>query len=247
VRDGQGGNADAALAPKLDHNQLFSAPNRPSRLGKRGDMTSIKSPTRLTRFVIAATWAFFGMKFAFVLVMAVNLIALLGHVPSTFPYPAFGQIVQLSAWGNLSFQFVAGVAALIWIYRVSRNAQRLAGNTLPISPGWAVGWYFVPIGALWKPFEAIEQTWKASSAPMAWRSVPTPQLIRWWWGFWLAGGIAGGVFGFLKQVGVEDKTFASLALILISAIVMGQCVLFNRLVRRLGDLQTSAVDVRVFD
>jgi hypothetical protein len=210
-------------------------------------MTPIKNPARLGRLVIITTWAFLTMKLVFIGIMAVNLIALLGRVPTTFPYETFGQIVRLSVKGNLGFQAIAGVFSLAWIYRVSRNAQRLARFSLPISSGWAVGWYFVPVGALWKPFEAIEQTWKASVAPNAWRSVPTPALLRWWWGFWLAGGAAGGLLGGLSKAGVNNPLFTSLALIAISAIVVGQCLLFNRLVRGLSDLQTSAVDIGVFD
>jgi hypothetical protein len=210
-------------------------------------MTSIKDPTRLAKFVIGATWAFLAMKLAFMGVMAVNLVALFGWVPPAFPYEAFGQIARLSVKGNLSFQFIAGVLSLAWIYRVSRNAQRLARYGLPISSGWAVGWYFVPIGALWKPFEAIEQTWKASTAPAAWRSVPTPPLLRWWWGFWLAGGVAGGLLGLLKQVGGTSQAVKTIALIAISALVVGQCILFTRVVRQLTNLQTSVVDIDVFD
>ncbi|MGR4862405.1 DUF4328 domain-containing protein [Caulobacter sp. LARHSG274] len=198
-------------------------------------------------FVIAATWTFCAMKLFLIGVMAINLVALVGWAPETFPYATFQEVVGLLALGNLTVQFVAGVLSLIWIYRVSKNAQRRTGHSLPISPGWAVGWYFIPIGALWKPFEAIEQTWKASIAPLAWRAVPTPSLLRWWWGVWLAGGVAGGLFGFLGQMGMKSQIFTSSMLIVISAIVVGQCVLFNRVVRRLTDLQTSTIDVGVFD
>jgi Domain of unknown function (DUF4328) len=143
-------------------------------------MTPIKSPAGLAKLVIAATWAFCAMKVALIGTMAVNLLALSGRVPATFSYATLRQIVGLSVIGNLSVQVVAGVLSLVWIYRINRNAQRLTRYSLPISSGWAVGWYFVPIGALWKPFEAIEQAWQASTSPTAWRSVPTPALLRWW-------------------------------------------------------------------
>jgi hypothetical protein len=210
-------------------------------------MKPIKSPAGLAKLVIAATWAFCAMKLLLIGIMAINLAVLLGGGGKTFSYGTFGQFVGLSVIGNLSVQAVAGVLSLVWIYRVSRNAQRLTHNSLPISSGWAVGWYFVPIGALWKPFEAIEQAWQASTAPTAWRAVPTPALLRWWWGFWLAGGAAGGLVGALGKIGVNNQAVTSAALIVTSAFVVGQCVLFNRIVRQLTDLQTSAVDLGVFD
>ena len=210
-------------------------------------MTSRENTARLAGFAIMATWTFCAMKIVLIGLMAINLAALLGWVPQAFPYATFQRLVGFVALGNLGFQFIAGVLSLVWIYRVSRNAQRRAGHALPISPGWAVGWYFVPIGALWKPFEAIEQTWKASVASLAWRSVPTPALLRWWWGVWLAAGVAGGLLGFLGQLGVKNQMFTSVMLIVISAVVVGQCVLFNRIVRQLTDLQTQAIDASVFD
>jgi len=209
-------------------------------------MTTTKSPVRLAGFVIAATWAFCAMKVVLAAVMAVNFAIASGWLPNS-SYAVFGKFVALSVVGNLGVQVVAGVLSLVWIYRVARNAQRMARYSVPISSGWAVGWYFIPIGALWKPFEAMEQTWRASVAPAAWRSVPTPALLRWWWGFWLAGGAGGGLIGGLSRAGVNDPALTSGMLIVVSTLVVGQCVLFNRIVRQLTDLQTSAVDVRVFD
>ncbi|MBO9558716.1 MAG: DUF4328 domain-containing protein [Caulobacter sp.] len=210
-------------------------------------MTTTKSPTRLAGFVIAATWTFCAMKLTLMAVMAINFAYASGWLPSDFSYGAFGRLVGFSIIGNLGVQFVAGVLSLVWIYRVARNAQRMARYSLPISSGWAVGWYFIPIGALWKPFEAMEQTWKASLSPTGWRSIPTPALLRWWWGFWLAGGAGGALIGGLGRAGVNSPALTSALLVVVSGLVVAQCVLFNRIVRRLTDLQAAAVDVRVFD
>ncbi len=210
-------------------------------------MAVIEAPRRLASFVIAATWTFFAGRLLTFSLFGLNLTLLLAAPPADFPYDAFAKVLTLSTRLALFTQAVAGVLALIWIHRVSRNAQRLANHGLPMSAGWAVGWYFVPIAAIWKPFEGMEQTWKASVAGAAWRSVATPGLLRWWWGAWLAGGGIGGFAGVLKQAGLHDRAVLSGLIMLGGLAVMAQCVLFNRIVRRVTDLQGRAVDASVFD
>ncbi len=209
-------------------------------------MTSMKDPTPLGGALVKALWAFFAARLFLIAVMGVNLLAYHGRVPDDFSYEALGMAAKVAQWVNLGVHLVAGVLSLVWIHRVSRNANRLAGG-LPISPGWAVGWYFVPVGAFWKPFEAVEQAWKASVAPTAWRSVPTPALLRWWWGFWIGAGVLAAVFGVLHRYANTDQAFGSIMLILISLLVLGQCVLFARIVRQLGALQAAPVNLEVFD
>jgi hypothetical protein len=56
---------------------------------------------------------------------------------------------------------------------------------LTISPPWAVGWFFVPIAALWKPFQAVREVWQVGVDRGGWQAVPVPGLLRWWWGLYL--------------------------------------------------------------
>src|SRR5690242_4585459 len=39
----------------------------------------------------------------------------------------------------------SGVMSLRFIYAANANARRLGADGLNYTPGWAVGWYFVPI------------------------------------------------------------------------------------------------------
>ncbi|WP_426688914.1 DUF4328 domain-containing protein [Rhodanobacter ginsengiterrae] len=78
------------------------------------------------------------------------------------------------------------IASGMWIYRVACNARALGAKGLDDSPGWAVGWYFVPFLSLQRPFRAMEQIWLASQSPLRWQKLPTPVLLRCWWALWLA-------------------------------------------------------------
>ena len=49
-----------------------------------------------------------------------------------------------------------------WIYVSSMNVHSATNNRMEVSPGWAVGWYFIPILNLWKPYQAFREIWAES-------------------------------------------------------------------------------------
>jgi len=85
------------------------------------------------------------------------------------------------------------IVVLCWIYRANDNVHRLGAEQLGPSPGWAVGWYFIPLGNLVMPFQAMRETWKASIDPRDWEVVRVSPILGFWWFFWLASNIAGAV------------------------------------------------------
>jgi len=112
----------------------------------------------------------------------------------------FDRVTRLLAVSQLGVFVVTGVLILRWIYRARECLDALKAAGLRFSPGWSIGWYFVPVANLWKPFQAMNELWKASSAPQAWRDQPTPSLLRWWWGLWLLVSLLGqAVSGLLPQ------------------------------------------------
>jgi hypothetical protein len=78
----------------------------------------------------------------------------------------------------------------VWQHHAQYNARQFAaGPPLQFTPGWAVGWWFIPIANLWKPFQAVRELWKASHGGDAWRVLRTWPTIGWWWGIWIASNI----------------------------------------------------------
>lgn len=71
----------------------------------------------------------------------------------------------------------------IWIVRANKNARALGAKNLSASPGWALGYFFVPILNLWKPFKAMNELWHASHDPrngkMAFKE-KSQVVLRWW-------------------------------------------------------------------
>ena len=77
--------------------------------------------------------------------------------------------------------YLATVAAFAcWIYRANKNARALGASGMQFGPVASVGWYFIPICCLWKPYQAMREIWKASKDPKQWQDQPTAPLLRWW-------------------------------------------------------------------
>lgn len=51
------------------------------------------------------------------------------------------------------------IVFLIWLYRSHKNLYALRPTALNFSPGWAVGWWFVPFLAFYKPFQVVREVW----------------------------------------------------------------------------------------
>ena len=50
------------------------------------------------------------------------------------------------------------------------------------TPGWSVGWFFIPVASLWKPYQAIKEIWQLCSKHSA---SGGSSIIGLWWTFWL--------------------------------------------------------------
>lgn len=78
-----------------------------------------------------------------------------------------------------------------WKILAMRNAHRLSTEAMEFTPGWAVGWYFVPIAMLWKPFQAMRELWNVTHGK-AGRGKAPPALTT-WWTLWILSGFVGQI------------------------------------------------------
>ena len=80
---------------------------------------------------------------------------------------------------------ISGFMILRWIHRANYNARQLGAENMKFTPGWSIGYYFIPILTLWKPYAAMQEIWKASKNPTDWRSQSTSAVLPVWWMLWL--------------------------------------------------------------
>ena len=156
-------------------------------------------------------------------------------------------ILALVYLGWFAVNLVTAFLVLKWIYRVNANAQ-LHASDMSVSPGWNVGFFFVPVLTWWKPFQGVRETWQVSHGPEHWRDMPVPGLLRWWWACWLASSMIGYVSMRLAfSADTAADTAAALWLDVASGIIgVPLAILLIRIVRRLTAAQERLLHESTF-
>jgi hypothetical protein len=84
---------------------------------------------------------------------------------------------------ELAGSILTGIAWFMWLHRAVTNARSLGVDTAA-TPGWAVGWWFIPFANLVKPYQILRSLFdglvSGSSA-----------IVAYWWGCYLIAGFVG--------------------------------------------------------
>jgi hypothetical protein len=143
-----------------------------------------------------------------------------------------------NVWEQLSLidaflEMAAMVMLSIWSYRAYRNLTALGGEPLRFTPGWVVGYWYLPVVSLFRPVQAMNDVWRLSSRkesePHMWS---TPTFIVVWWLCWLLSGVIGITVSWI----MEFEWGAQMAAV---AFNIAPAVLTALLVRYLGALQDA--------
>ena len=148
--------------------------------------TGFRDPTDLTKW----TKGFLYASLPLVLVQAFaawrqyRSITTTGDAAPSFVVdsPAVALLVASFALPLMIIGVGTLVLVLMWIHRANYNAHQLGAAEMKFTPGWAIGWYFIPIAMLWKPYQAMKEIWQASFNPSRWWEEDTPPLLPLWVG-----------------------------------------------------------------
>ena len=156
-------------------------------------------------------------------------------------YPVHVAVTEATAILRLPVLVVGlipSVVVLKWIYRANMNAQAWTGG-MRVSPPWSIGWFFIPIAALWKPFQGVADTWAASHGHPLSSEAPNPLKV--WWGLWLAAGAVASVSNRMAwRADTVGVMYASTGLEVISALLsFGAGILFLDIVQHITTAQTQ--------
>lgn len=137
------------------------------------------APVGLLSWVVSALLAVFALISAAVLVAAL--------LP-----PVLFHRAALGAAGLQALLLLAtGVCFFVWTYRLNRNLRALGVTGLQFTPGWAVGYFFIPIMSLYRPYQIFREIWQGSDPGLAprsgraWQNIRPPALLGFWWVLWL--------------------------------------------------------------
>jgi hypothetical protein len=166
-----------------------------------------------------------------------------------------GHTVMLIGVGcqALTYLFVYLVTVIVFgmfLHRSNRNARALGAQGMEYTPGWTVGWYFVPFLNLVKPYHAVQEIYRATDPDADaydWTRAYVPGLLPWWWGLWIVSNVLGALVGRLAMS--SDATAHAIAPwvdVLDGLLDVALAAVAIVLVRRLADRQEHKARVASF-
>ncbi len=100
------------------------------------------------------------------------------------------------------------IVFLMWTHRASRNLPALGGRDLQFTPGWAVGWFFVPFLNLVRPYQVMAEISRESDPHRATGGFGvakrTAAIVGVWWSIFIARGIIWRVAQVLDDHGAQQ-------------------------------------------
>lgn len=103
-----------------------------------------------------------------------------------------------TAIGQLQFLafVVSALAWLFWLHRSYANLRLVGTRESRFTPGWAIGYWFIPLVNLVRPYQIVADLWWRSDGLNGEGTTErrnTPAIISLWWGSYLLSGLVGRV------------------------------------------------------
>lgn len=173
---------------------VVSAGGKASGLGTNGDFRDL---TSLSVFVKAGLWA--GIAVTAIGLwsgwLEIDLLQRVADGATVSEADAAASDSRQALVGGLQLLVfvITGIAFLRWIYFANYNTGSFGATGMQFTPGWAVGWYFVPVATLWKPYQALKEVFKASHPDFLddWQHAPHPRILPLWWTLWVISNFIG--------------------------------------------------------
>jgi heme/copper-type cytochrome/quinol oxidase subunit 2 len=129
---------------------------------------------------------------------------------------------------DLVVRLVTLVVFAMFLVRTNKNARALSGQPLEVSPGWMVGWFFVPFLNLFKPYVAVREVWERSKGA-------EPSLLGLWWAAWILSGILGTLASYRLRAdnSIPERIDADWFMIVREGVTMAAVLLALWMVRSL--------------
>ena len=217
--------------------------------------TSFQDPTRLTQWlkyflyaaIVTDAIGLFSNVLAYQFVSDLNVGVYSSEALVTEAAEINDNRQQIVGVLQFSISIATIVLFAMWIYRANFNARQLGAQGMKFSPGWSVGYYFIPILWFWKPYQAMKEIWCASKAPTSWEAVVRGTVLPWWWFFFLVSSMLGNA-SFRTTLRAEeiDQLLVSTGITIASDVAHIPATIISLiLVRQIYEMQMSHVQYRI--
>lgn len=138
------------------------------------------------------------------------------------------------------------VLFLVWQARAHGNLDSMARQS-PYTVGWGIGYWFIPIVNLFRPYQLIRDIWEVS-VEHAGHNVSSA-LIGWWWAAFILGSIFSQAGDRLYGNGslYSDFVTANNVLMVGELIMIAAAVMAILIVRRISRMQKETFNTSMFD
>ena len=213
------------------------------------DQYKFKNPLSLCLWVKRLMWIHIIVSFALLVSLTWELKVLKDFQDGVFSDQAIflkalelpTEIIAYLAIVFLIIFLGGGIIVFKWIKEANKNVRALGAKDLSFTPGWAVGWFFIPFANLFKPFKVMNEIWSASHSPENWQQDEKNRAVQKWWGLWI------GSNGLIQLTQNLEKNADSMdKIIQLSYLSIGGeilwitlCLSFISLVRQISTVQVE--------
>lgn len=158
----------------------------------------IQDPSSLTKFLKVMLVVYFTISFISLVsdIMQLDLLNSLSISQAQADENDTRQrVIGIS---YIAVSVITGIIFLKWIYRANVNCRGFIHNLSPdetglfrkripeFTPGWSIGYYFIPFLNLYKPYKAMREIFAISENPKDWYNIKlTDKTLIYWWALWL--------------------------------------------------------------
>lgn len=166
-----------------------------SKLSEHAYPDGTRSAMGLFKWMAIALYANMAAEF---LLGSSSALLLWLYLPSTdvpFSYQQLQSIDYIIVTSGI-FHLLTYITCIFLVsrftYRTMRNLHTIGNKQAIMSPGWAVGWYFIPFANLFKPAQGMSQIYHGTHQAVG-ESSTLHSPIPLWWTFWLLANFAANI------------------------------------------------------
>jgi hypothetical protein len=151
---------------------------------------------------------------------------------------------QLLAVARLLAFLATIVCWLMWQHRAYSNLQRIGSRDTEYTPGWSVGYWFIPIVNLVRPYQITSELYRRSEIQNGRDTIgglSNPALVGVWWFAYIAWGVSERAYTLILKGATTVPTIISATNVEMGAHLVGlvACVLAIRVIGAIDRFQQA--------
>ena len=140
-----------------------------------------------------------GLLIAWIAVSAIAIVSGIGQYNLLDRAASGARITQAEVAANDARQgmitllqvlvfWTTAICWLVWLHRAYSNLGLMGTRKSDYTPGWAIGWWYIPIMNLFRPYQVTKELWLRSAKRNVLDSIKefaAPGVVMWWWAVYI--------------------------------------------------------------